>query len=110
MPDAATPSPEPRGPAGSSPASSGAAVPSTLARVLAFAAIVVAGACGGLIGWAVTDLQCDDGCTALAGVGALIGAVIAAGGVAIVAVLTLRAMTEWRTIDERQRRGPAPRG
>lgn len=68
------------------------------ARVLAFLAIVVAGACGGLIGWAVTDLQCKGGCPALAGSGALIGAVIGAGGVAIVAVLVLRAMGEWRTI------------
>lgn len=86
-----------------------AALPSPLARGLAFAAILVAGACGGLIGWAVTDLQCDDGCAALAGVVAIVSAVIAAGGVAVVAVLTLRAMTEWRTLEERERRTGTPR-
>ena len=56
---------------------------------------------GGLIGFAFTDLQCDDGCSTLAGVGGLIGAVVGAVGVAIVAVLTLRAMDEWNTIQAR---------
>lgn len=79
----------------------GAAVPSSGARILAFAAILLAGLCGGLIGWAVTDLQTEG--TLAAGIGAIVGAAFAAGGVAIVAVLTLRAMTEWQTIDERRR-------
>ena len=73
------------------------ALPSTGARVLAFGAIIVAGACGGLIGFAFTDLQCSDGCTGLASVGAIIGAIIGAAGVAVIAVLVLRAMGEWRT-------------
>lgn len=38
----------------------------------------------------------DDGCTTWAGVGAVVGAVIGGGGVAVVAVLVLRAMAEWR--------------
>lgn len=67
------------------------------------AAIVVAGLCGGLIGFAVTDLQCDGDCGLLVGLGALLGAVLAAGGVAVVAVLTLRALGEWRAIDEARR-------
>lgn len=79
------------------------AVPSSGARILAFLAICVAGLCGGLIGWAVTDLQ-TDGSLAPA-IGGLVGAVAAAGGVAIVAVLALRAMTEWRTVDNRRNRG-----
>ena len=58
--------------------------------------IVVAGACGGLIGWAVVDLQCTGDCALLTGLGGLVGALIAAVGVAIVAVLTLRAMNEWQ--------------
>lgn len=70
-------------------------------RVLALMAIVVAGACGGLIGYAFTDLQCDQDCTALAGAMGLLGAVVAAIGVAIVAVLTLRAMAEWQAVDPR---------
>lgn len=90
----------------SDPTAPGAAVPSTGARILAFAAILVAGACGGLIGYAVVDLQSGiDGGLAPA-IGGLVGAVLAAAGVAVVAVLTLRAMTEWHTID---RAGPRSR-
>lgn len=76
------------------------ALPSTGARLLAFGAIVLAGVCGGLIGWKVTDLQVDGDGGIAAGLGGLVGAVIAAGGVAIVAVLVLRAMGEWHTIQE----------
>ncbi len=75
------------------------ALPSTAARALALAAIVLAGVCGGLIGWKVTTLQVDDP-GALAGLGGLVGAVLGAGGVGIVAVLVLRAMSEWDTIQE----------
>ena len=100
------------------------ALPSVTARALAFVAILLGGLCGGLIGYAVTDLQCgtpeavvelgedgrpvsgspipvrdeDDaaGCRTLAAVGGLVGAGIGAGGVAVVSVLVLRAMAEWR--------------
>lgn len=75
------------------------ALPPASARILAFVTIVVAGACGGLIGWKVTDLQVDDG-SILPGVVGLAGAVFAAGGVAILAVLVLRAMAEWHTIQQ----------
>lgn len=74
-------------------------LPPASARVLAFATIVVGGVCGGLIGWKVTDLQVDEG-SILPGLGGLFGAVFAAGGVAILAVLVLRAMSEWNTIQE----------
>ena len=70
--------------------------PSLLARVLAFSAIIVAGVCGGLIGFAVMDLGCDGGCTTTAGLVGLAAAVGAAAGTGIVAVLTLRAAAEWR--------------
>jgi len=73
------------------------ALPSTGARALALASIVVAGICGGLIGWKITTLQVADA-GALAGLGGLLGAAIGAGGVAVVAVLVLRAMGEWQTI------------
>ncbi|GIT00757.1 MAG: hypothetical protein CM1200mP26_24690 [Acidimicrobiales bacterium] len=78
------------------------AEPSTLARALALLAILVAGVSGGLIGHAVTDLQCADGCPALAGSMGLVGAVIAAAGVAVVAVLSLRAMAEWQATERQQ--------
>ena len=87
------------------------AIPPRRARLLAIAAIVVAGVCGALIGFAFTDLQCDGDCDVLIGVSTVIGAVVAAGGVAIVAVLTLRAMDEWHTITGRDAgEDPARRG
>ena len=76
------------------------ALPSVRARAVAFAAILVAGVCGGLIGWSFVVIQCEGACTGPGGLGALVGALIAAGGVAIVAVLTLRAMGEWKRVKE----------
>ena len=71
------------------------ALPSTAARVLAFVAILVGGLCGGLIGYGFTDLQCTGDCGTLAGGAGLLGAVIGAVGVGVVAILALRAMGEW---------------
>ena len=70
--------------------------PSLMARVLAFSAVIVAGVCGGLIGFAVMDLSCDGGCTTTAGLVGLVTAIGAAIGTGIVTVLTLRAAAEWR--------------
>ena len=72
------------------------ALPPTGARVLAFAAILVGGLCGGLIGYGFTELQCTDGCAGLAAGDWVLGAVLGAVGVGVVAVLALRAMGEWR--------------
>ena len=72
------------------------ALPSRLARALAFAAILLGGLAGGLIGFGFVDLQCTGDCTTAAAIGAAIGAVAAAAGTAVVAVLVLRAMGEWR--------------
>jgi hypothetical protein len=72
-------------------------LPPTGARVLAFVAILVGGVCGGLIGYGFTDLTCTGDCSTLAGVVGLLGAVIGAVGVGIVAILALRAMGEWRS-------------
>ena len=64
------------------------ALPSVAARVLAFVAIVIGGLCGGLIGYAFTDLQCgpehpakaaahatndDSGCDGWNGLGGVVG-------------------------------------
>ena len=85
------------------------ALPSRSARILAFAAIIVAGVCGGLIGYAVVNVSCHGPCTTPKGLGSLTGAVFAAGGVAVVAVLVLRAMGEWRRIQaEREQQNEAP--
>ena len=86
---------------GDLPVSTGpSALPSLTARVLAFVAIIVAGVCGGLIGYAIVNVQCKGACATPEGAGSLIGAVIAAGGVAVVAVLVMRAMGEWRRVQE----------
>ena len=71
------------------------ALPSAAARALAFAAILVAGLCGGLIGFAIADLQCEGDCTLISLAATVGGALVAAVGVAIIAVLVLRAMSEW---------------
>lgn len=79
-------------------------MPPLAARILAFAAVIIAGLCGGLIGYGVVDLSCEDGCAVAAtGVG-LGGAIVCAAGVGIVAVLTLRAMGEWRAGGRRRDR------
>ena len=75
------------------------ALPSTGARILAFVAILVAGLCGGLIGYAFVDMQSDGDDALWAGIGGLVGAVVFAVGVGIVAVLAMRAMGEWRVIE-----------
>ena len=74
------------------------ALPSVRARVLAFLAIIVAGAAGALIGYSFVDIQCHGDCATPRGIGGLVGGGFAAAGVAVVAVLTLRAMGEWSTI------------
>ena len=81
------------------------ALPSAGARALAFGAILVAGACGALIGFAIVDLQCGGDCGALAGVGAIVGGIVGAAGVAVIAVLVLRAMGEWRAQHEADETG-----
>ncbi len=78
------------------------ALPSTGARILAFVSILLAGFCGGVIGFAFVELQCEGDCTVAKGLGALVGALIGAIGVAVVATLALRAMGEWRVIQHRE--------
>ena len=80
------------------------ALPPPGARIAAFVAICLGGLAGGLIGYSLVELQCDGDCAQARGVGILSGAVIAASGMAIVAVLVLRAVGEWRDIRDRQPR------
>ncbi len=71
-------------------------LPSVLARVLAFASILVGGAAGAMIGWSFAQIGGFEG--AAAGAVTMASGLLGAGGVAVVAVLTLRAFGEWETI------------
>ena len=85
------------------------ALPSRRARGLAFAAILVAGVCGALIGSSFVSLQCEGACSTASGLAAVVGALVTAGGVAVVAVLVLRAMGEWTSVGTTDAAsGPAP--
>lgn len=81
------------------------ALPSPAARVAAFVAILVGGLAGALIGYTLVDLQCNGSCDTEKGVGLFVGAVLAAGGMAVVAILVLRAVGEWRQVEQRERDG-----
>lgn len=70
--------------------------PPASARWLAFASILIGGGLGGLIGYGTADLMADS--SVVAALGGLLGAVIGAVGVGIVAGLTLRAMNEWNAV------------
>ncbi len=81
------------------------ALPSPVARVAAFVAILVSGLAGGLIGYTLVKLQCHGSCASPKGIGTLVGALISAGGMSVVAVLVLRALGEWRQTEQRERSG-----
>jgi predicted lipid-binding transport protein (Tim44 family) len=78
------------------------ALPSVQARILAFGAIVTAGVCGGLIGFSTVRVGCRGNCATPEGIGGITGALVATTGVAVIAVLVLRAMGEWRSIKEKR--------
>ncbi|HEV8625233.1 MAG TPA: hypothetical protein VG034_12305 [Acidimicrobiia bacterium] len=73
------------------------------ALIGAFVAVVVAGLSGAAIGFGLVDIGCTGDCSTLSGLGALFGGLLAAGGVAIVAVLLLRSMAEWKAGGIRRR-------
>lgn len=78
--------------------------PPVWARILAVGSIVLGGVCGGLIGWSFVDLQCTtDDCGTNAALVGLASAVVCAVGMAVVAVLSLRAMAEWKATEARDR-------
>jgi len=76
-------------------------LPSRGAYLLAFAAVMVAGVLGAVIGFGITDISSDNEIATF--VGTIVGALVGAAGVGIVAVLVLRAMAEWK-------RQPRPAG
>lgn len=71
-------------------------MPSRAAFFVSFFSVVLAGIFGGIIAYGLVDVGCEGDCQASKLLGVVIGSVLAAGGVGIVAVLVLRAMGEWR--------------
>ena len=84
------------------------ALPPPKARAAAFLAILLGGLAGGLIGYTLVKLQCHGTCATQRGLGTLVGAIIAALGMSVVAVLVLRAVGEWKEIERRQKGDGAP--
>jgi hypothetical protein len=78
------------------------ALPSPMARAVAFCAILLGGLAGGLIGWAFVSLQTSDDSDVAPAIGAYVGAVAGAAGTAVISVLGLRAMGEWRQLGDRR--------
>lgn len=76
------------------------ALPSSVARAIAFVSILLGGLAGGLIGYALVSVECEGSCGLPLGIGILVGATLAAGGTSIVAVLVLRALGEWRELTD----------
>ena len=70
--------------------------PPRAAFLIAYAAVVLAGLFGGAIGYGLVNVSRGGGTAASRALGALIGAAFAAIGTGVVAVLSLRAMAEWR--------------
>jgi hypothetical protein len=74
-----------------------------------FLAVVAAGLCGALIGSGLVAIDCEGDCATAQGFGALAGGLTGALGVAVVAVLVLRALAEQRVgrlgqdVNERRR-------
>jgi hypothetical protein len=81
-----------RRPEGASPAHAA----SRWAVVAAFLAVVAGGLSAAAIGFGLVGIDCTGECGTAKGIGAIVGGLIGAVGVAIVAVLVLRAMAEWR--------------
>ena len=70
--------------------------PPSSARWLAFGSILLGGLLGGLIGYGTADLMVSS--SLVVTLGGLGGAIAGAIGVGVVAMLTLRAMNEWRSV------------
>lgn len=83
------------------------AIPSVGARIAAFVSVCLSGLAGALIGYSLIEIQCEGDCGLAKGIGLFVGAVIAAAGMAVVAVLVMRALGEWREANDREGAGHA---
>jgi len=71
-------------------------LPSRTAFLVAFLSILLAGIFGGIIGYGLGDISSDGDGGLQPLLWAVTGALVAGGGVGIVAILVLRAQAEWR--------------
>jgi len=78
------------------------ALPSVVARVAAFVSILVAGVAGALIGFTLVDLQCEGECDVPNAIGLIVGSLVGAVGMGVVAVLVLRATGEWKELEDQK--------
>jgi hypothetical protein len=74
------------------------ALPSPKARILAFAGICMTGMLGAVAGYGLADLQCDGTCFFAHVLSSMGGALFAAAGASVLAVITLRALPQWRAV------------
>ncbi len=72
------------------------AIPPVAARAIGFSGILVGGLLGGVLGYLLVRVQCDGQCGVPLGLGILIGSLVVTAGAAVLTVLTMRAMGEWR--------------
>lgn len=70
-------------------------MPSRRIYLLAFLGVVLGGIFGGIIGFGLARTGCTGDCQAEQLLGMIMGASLAAIGTGIVAVLALRAVSEW---------------
>ena len=71
------------------------------AFVTAFNGIVAGGLLGGVIGYGLVNVQCDGDCGAALAIAVVVGSVLGAAGLSVVAAIGLRAMAEWSTVQDR---------
>ena len=64
--------------------------------VVAFVGVVAAGLLGALAAYGIVDVDCRGGCGSDAALAAVVGALVGTIGGAIVAILVLRARSQWR--------------
>lgn len=97
------------------------ALPKLWIRIAAMLSIAMGGVFGAAIGNGLARASCglDASCVKTRGIAIVLGALITAAGIAVVAVLSLRAMDEWNLSNASSAKGihstkqdgrPSPRG
>jgi hypothetical protein len=84
-------------------------VPTRGAVALAYGAVVLGGLLGAAVGWGLVDAGYADSSGLARAIGACVGALVATGGAGVVAVLMLRAMTEWNAHPPKPEHAVRPR-